>query len=110
LTLFKSSNKQYVSIQNMIVKVSEKKYFYDDCFIEHLAFQREKIKILQNENYKLKLKNAECYNKISYQPILLNEPIKKNNIKYCNIYCKIGFVILTTILIVPIVIWFVNTF
>jgi len=111
LTLFKSSNKQYISIQNMIVKVSEKKYFYDDCFIEHLASQRQEIKILQNENYKLKLKNDECCNKISYQPIFVNGIIKKNNIrKYWNIYCKVRFVILTTILIVPIVIYFVNTF
>ena len=110
LILFKSSNKQYTFIQNMIVQINKERYFDNDCFIEHLASQRQEIKILKNANYRLQLENTECYDKISYQPIFVNELIKRNDIRnYWDIYCKVRFVILTTILIVPIVLWFTIT-
>jgi len=98
LIIFEGSDTRYTIIEKMIVQVSKEKYFDNDCFIEHLSYQRQKIKELEDENYRLQLENAKCYDRIYHYPIFSNKLIQKNKInKYWDIYCKTRFVIVTII-------------
>jgi len=97
------SSKQYIFVQNMIVKSSKNKYVLDDCFIEHLASQRKEIKELKDKNYSLQLENNKYYSQNYYQPIFLKDSNKEKN--FLDIYCKVRFVIITILGTIPLVVW-----
>ncbi len=106
LILVDNKNEIYLDITNVITHINIKKYYDNDCFVEHLSSQRQEIKKLRNENYILQLKNNEYDKKISYQPIFLKESIKQNNMQiFFDIYCKTRFLILSVIGITSIVLW-----
>jgi hypothetical protein len=74
-------DKSTISINYIIEELKEENYYLNDCLIDHISNQKNRIHFLEYRNSQLKLDNENYFKQINYNPSFVLEKVEKSNTK-----------------------------